>query len=166
MPNSPATLAAIELEKSYLHETHIRLLGALKHTPESHLNWTPSETAKSALAIAIHAAQANRMFASRIAQEPMSPISPEELSAFAKAEADSITTLEAVIELIDASVAAVAAALDGLDDDTINLPEVPSPFFSAPMAFWAHLPARHMDTHAGQIDYIQTIYGDMVWHMA
>jgi uncharacterized damage-inducible protein DinB len=166
MSKSPETIAKIEAEKNHLQQTHMRLLGALKHTPESHLNWTPSETAKSALAIAIHAAQANRMFASRIRQEPMPPISMDEIAAMSKAEAESITTLEAATKFIDESVALVSAALDNLDDESINLESVPSPFFSAPMAFWAHLPARHMETHAGQIDYIQTIYGDMVWHMS
>ena len=40
-----------------------------------------------------------------------------------------------------------------------------SPFGPMPMAFWVNLPGMHMGSHASQIDYLQTIWGDLVDHM-
>jgi len=40
-----------------------------------------------------------------------------------------------------------------------------SPMGAFPMAFWASLPGLHMSGHATQIDYLQTIWGDLADHM-
>ena len=33
------------------------------------------------------------------------------------------------------------------------------------MSTWVNLPGMHMDNHAAQIDYLQTIWGDLANHM-
>jgi hypothetical protein len=40
-----------------------------------------------------------------------------------------------------------------------------SPMGSLPMAVWMRLPSLHTSSHASQMDYLQTIWGDLADHM-
>jgi len=161
---SPATRATIDQCQTYLTSVKGRLLTTFAAVPDDKLNWKPSPTAKSAIQLAAHAANSNFSLSRMIRRDPAPVGSMEELhEAMAKAEA-AITTREQLIETLEKSTAEVIAALSTLDDESI-VAIVPSPFFTAPMSFWMNLPARHIDNHAAQIDYLQTIWGDQEWHM-
>ena len=59
---------------------------------------------------------------------------------------------------------AVHAALDALTPERIDS-IVETPVVTRPMPFFMNLPGIHMGNHAAQIDYLQTIWGDMDFHM-
>jgi hypothetical protein len=162
MSKSAATQAVIDQCKQRLESCTNRFLATFSHVPDDRLNWSPSETAKTPLQMAAHAALSNFAFAMFIKMEPLTNMPGPEERKKRESEIDSREKLQAVLA---ESTKAALAAMDTVTDETIGM-DVPSPFFTAPMPFWMDLPSRHIDNHAAQIDYIQTIYGDMEWHMA
>lgn len=161
---SPATQQAIESCKKNLAQIRHRFETTLSFVPDDKLNYKPSETAKSPIQIAAHVALSNYTFANIIRQKPPQPADMGAvMEELARKEA-AITTKEQAVQALGESIEDVHSALDALTDETIGV-EVPTPFFTAPMIFWMYLPARHIDNHASQIDYIQTIWGDMEWHL-
>jgi uncharacterized damage-inducible protein DinB len=142
--------------------TH-RLKTTFSFVPDDKLDYRPAETCKSAVQIIAHCAISNYNFISIIKGE-MGDGDPSERFAESKRREEAITTKAAALEALEASVQAVSDALDTVNDENIGI-DIPTPFFTAPMMFWMYLPARHMDNHASQIDYLQTIWGDLDWHM-
>ncbi|MGD1000974.1 MAG: DinB family protein [Candidatus Brocadiia bacterium] len=142
-----------------------RLGKALSFVPDDKLTWSPSKTARTSLAIVAHCCLANRMFVKIIRGEPISPMpTPEEVGvASRKFEATVRDRAEAVRQLEETCQEVVAALATMTAERFASSPN--SPFGPLPMAVWVHLPGRHMDNHAAQIDYLQTIWGDLADHM-
>jgi hypothetical protein len=65
--------------------------------------------------------------------------------------------------MVEDSTAAVLEALDSVTAEMLDTAPL-SPFGPFPFAFWMQLPAEHMKAHASQIDYLQTIWGDLENH--
>jgi hypothetical protein len=141
-----------------------RILKALSFVPDEKLTWSPSETAKSALRVAAHAGVSNGMFASILSGQKPSAGSMAEVFAAMDTAEKAITTREAAIKSVEESSSAIVAALDKMTPELVGS-TVEMPFGSFPMAFFMTLPGSHMDAHAAQIDYIQTIWGDLDPHM-
>lgn len=161
---SPQTQAAIDQCKKTTLENKHRFETTLSFVPDDKIGFKPSDTARSALQLAAHVAFSNDSFAMIIRREmPTSGDLSEVFRKQQEAEAAITTRAEAIAKLED-STNAVLAAIDTINDETIGV-DVPTPVFTAPMTFWMYLPARHLDNHAAQIDYLQTIWGDMEWHM-
>jgi hypothetical protein len=158
------TQAAVEACKKNLHMNVHRLKTTFDFVPDEKLDFKPAETCKSPVQIIAHCAVSNYNFIN-IIKNSFPAGDPKELFAESKRRELALTTKEAALAALDESVTAVEAALDTVHDENIY-GDIPTPFFTAPMMFWMYLPARHMDNHASQIDYIQTIWGDMDWHMA
>jgi hypothetical protein len=156
----------IELAKRWTKASEARLLSALKTTPDDKLTWAPSSTCRTALQVAAHAGVVTMMMSRMIAGESMPggmPTIPQ-ITAMAKAEEDKITSREQAAGLIESSTAMVMKGLDSMSPETLAS-AIPTPFGESPMASFVLLPSGHMDSHAAQIDYIQTIYGDTDMHM-
>jgi hypothetical protein len=156
---SPAVVQA----KQTTVATKNRLLNTFSFVPDEKLNFTAAESCKSPLRIVAHCGLSNHFFLMIIRGEELPPMTPELMEA-ATAREKAITTREAAIAAVEESTAAVLAALDELTPEQVAS-VVETPIFTAPMAFWMNLPGRHMDNHAAQIDFIQTCWGDMDWHM-
>ena len=141
-----------------------RLLKTFSFVPDDKLTWAPEPTCKSALQIVAHCAVANGMFTTIISTGgfPDGPI--EELFAAGAAAEAAITTRGAAIAAVEASVAEVVAAIESVPAEKVDA-DVVTPFMTAPMAFFMNIPGRHLDNHAAQIDFLQTCWGDMDWHM-
>lgn len=111
-----------------------------------------------------HCGLANSAFAAILRGEelPM-PASPEEADAQIRAGGRDVGSREAAIRLVEDSTAEV---LDALGNVTVEMLDTapPSPFGPFPFAFWMQLPAEHMKSHAPQIDYLQTIWGNLENH--
>ncbi|HWD41447.1 MAG TPA: DinB family protein [Fimbriimonas sp.] len=162
---SPATQAAIDQCKQNLMMGKSRLLMTLSFVPEDKLAYQPCETAKSAIAIAAHVALSNYFFASMIRGEnPWEGIDMEKMQAERKQKEAALDTREKVAEELEKSTALVASALDGITDE-VYTSVLQTPVMTAPMGFFMTIPGRHMDNHASQIDYLQTMWGDMEWHI-
>ncbi|AIE86122.1 DinB family protein [Fimbriimonas ginsengisoli] len=154
----------VEQAKQYTVICKDRLLKTLSFIPDDKLDWAPAPTCKSALRIAAHCGVSNGNFLAIIAGAKFPEISREEMIAMAMEAEKAVTTREQAIALIEQSSQAVLDALDSLTPEQIEM-VIETPFITAPMPFWMNLPGRHMDNHASQIDYLQTCWGDMVWHL-
>jgi hypothetical protein len=75
----------------------------------------------------------------------------------------AIGSREAAVQLLEDSTSAVIAALDALAPEAIGS-TVQLPFGAFPMKFIMVLPGSHMEAHAAQIDYLQTVWGDLDSH--
>ena len=159
---SPQTQAAIDSSKKMLEMVAQRFKLTLGYVPDDKLNFKPAETCKSPLQIAAHVAVSNYNFITIIKGELAGD--PTEMFAESHRREQAITTREQALAEFDASIKAVQAELDNITDERFHS-EIQTPIINAPMIFWMNLPARHIDNHASQIDYIQTIYGDMDWHI-
>jgi uncharacterized damage-inducible protein DinB len=154
----------IQQAKTFANDAKGALLKTFACVPDDKLSWQPAETAKSALRVAAHAALPNAFFAAILRGEGLPPAPPEELFAQQEAAEAAITTRQQVVELLERGTAEVQAALDALTPELIAS-TVETPFLTAPMTFFMTLPGLHMWTHASQIDYLQTLWGDMEFHM-
>lgn len=74
-----------------------------------------------------------------------------------------VTDRQAAIQLVQDSTKTVIEAIGEITEETINT-SPSSPFGPMPMAFWMTLAGMHMKAHACQMDYLQTIYGDVEDH--
>ena len=143
-----------------------RLLRLLSAVPDDKLSWQPSSTARSALALVAHCGLVNRAFASLIAGRMRVPMPPPEAFAaeFQRAEAE-IVTREGAIALLNDSAAELREVLNAVDAETLDsTPD--SPFGPLPMTFWLDQCASHPAGHARQLEYLQTIWGDLDPHMS
>ena len=141
-----------------------RILKTFKAVPDDKLTWSPAETSKSSLAIAAHCGMTNQFFSRLIRGEAVEmPASVEEVDAHMKEAIAGVKTRRQAEELITDSSAAVVAALDTVTTErlqsTVNLP-----FGPMPMAVIVNIPGAHMTSHAAQLDYLQTMWGDLQNH--
>jgi hypothetical protein len=142
-----------------------RLLKTFSFVPDNKLSWSPAKTSRTPLAIVAHCCMSNRLFAKVLRGETISPMptpaqmheSARQFEATIRDRAEAVRQLQASREEIVAALATMTAERFATSPD--------SPFGAMPMAFWAALPSLHMGNHACQIDYLQTIWGDLVDHM-
>jgi hypothetical protein len=151
--------------KLTLEHEHGRILRTFAAVPDDKLSWSPSATSKSALQIVVHCGFTNQFLASAIKGDQTPPAgSVEERHAAMDKKIAAIKTREEAISLLADSVLAVSAALDGVSADALGS-VVQLPFGAMPMAQVIWIPARHITMHAAQIDYIETMWGDLSSHM-
>ena len=70
--------------------------------------------------------------------------------------AEAVRQLQAAADEVAAALAAMTAERFAASPQR--------PFGPFPMSLWLHFPSQHTGDHAAQIDYIQTIWGDLVDH--
>lgn len=146
-------------------EATARLAKTFAFVPDDKLQWSPSKSARSALSILAHCIMGNRMFAKVLRGEPLPALStPEQRDAMSRQFEATITQRAEAVRQLEASTADVVAALGTMTAERFAT-SPNSPFGSFPMPFWMNLPALHQDGHAAQIDYLQTIWGDLEHHM-
>jgi hypothetical protein len=142
-----------------------RFLKTLGAVPDDKLTWSPAPSGKTALRIAAHCAVACGMFSAILRGQPIPGSSMEELEELTAVEEIKLTTRDAAIAALNAGCDEVDAVLAGLPEDRLGA-VVKLPFMEAPMSFLMALPSIHLIGHAGQIDYLQTLWGDMDPHFA
>lgn len=141
-----------------------QLLVTFAHVPDDKLNWSPSPTCRTPLQIVAHCGMANQAFATILAGEELQFSSdPEEAAKAIREAGKDIASREAAVKLIEDSTARVLAALDKATPELYDSSPM-SPFGPFPYPAWMSLPGDHMGGHTHQIDYLQTIWGDMVDH--
>ena len=163
MPVATDPRIAIEQAKQHAENGKARFLKTFSYVPDDKLGYAPSQTARTPLRVAAHVGLANFNLAKIIRGEPLPDVSAEELFAKVAEAEKGITTREQALQTIEASHQDVLSALDSLSPDMIER-EVHTPGLDAPMTFYMNLPGLHMFGHAAQIDYQQTIWGDMDPH--
>ena len=142
-----------------------RFLKSLSFVPDDKLNWSPTPTAKTALRIAAHTAVVAGLFAEVIRSGKFPTVDAAQLFGPLKAAEDAIAAREEAIALLRKNTDEVVAALDAATPELIAS-TLETPFgFSAPMAFFMNVPGEHAASHAAQIDYLQTCWGDLEVHI-
>jgi hypothetical protein len=139
-------------------------LSTFSHVPDEKLTWSPAPSAKSALRIAAHIGLSNDRLAN-VLQGRMPPpgLSFEELSERGNAQEMEITSREMAVKLIEDSTERYIAALDTLTADHLA-GETQTPFGRFPTSAFIFICGQHMRSHAAQIDYLETVWGDLQDH--
>jgi len=152
-----AARAQIELAKKSAVDTMEMFLRNFGHVPDDKLAWTPAPSAKSALRIAAHTA----LFAGRFAEMIAHRAVPNETDvARWEAEELAVQTREEAEQIFRAGTEKVLAALDLLTAEDIQKSLDSGQGWSMSMTFVMGLPGFHAALHMGQIDYLQTCWGD------
>ena len=140
-------------------------LKVFSFVPDDKLTWTPTPTAKSAIRIAAHTALYAGRFA-RMIEDGKLPVSDNltEWLAQRNAEEAAITCRTEIESIFRKGTDEVIAALDSLTPEAIETSLDSGLGWSMPMTRLMDLPGWHATLHAGQIDYLQTCWGDQEVH--
>jgi len=159
-----STSELVEQIKGNVKRYNQRLLHLLTFVPDDKLTWTPAPTSKSALRIVAHCALTNKFFAQAISGKSPAVLPPaEEFFANLNAAELEYSTRESAIALLEGSACELCTALASVNEETIKL-DANSPFGPMPVRFWMDLGVEHTAGHVGQMEYLQTIWGDLDSH--
>jgi len=141
------------------------LLKTFSFVPDDKLIWTPTPSAKSAIRIAAHTALYAGRFA-RMIKDRKLPASDNlaEWLARVNAEEAAITSRTEMESVFRKGTDEVIAALDSVPPDAIGTSLDTGLGWSMSMTFLMNLPGLHAMAHSGQIDYLQTCWGDQDVH--
>lgn len=144
-----------------------QFLGTFSAVPDDKLDWKPLDLGRSALELARDAAETPAVTVKVLQLSPDQPAPPmDELAA--QVEPSASWSRAEVIEHIETHHAALVQVIESLSDEELSRPlSIPmNPHFSLsmPLARWALLPYRSYISRFGQINYIQTLYGDTESH--
>lgn len=142
-----------------------RLTALLLSTPSDKLNWSPAPSARSAVQVAAHAAWAIHDINEMLCGRTVAFNTTEEADAFFRQREEPYSSSDEVLELLKKHSAEFQAILDGLTPESLaSSITLPFGMGTAPLGFALTFQSLHMNDHNGQLSYIQTIYGDRVWH--
>ncbi len=134
----------------------------LSFVPADKLTWSPAPTAKSALQIAAHCAGYSGGFAS-IIKAGVFPADAQDFLGPIDARIKSITSVSEAEAMLRQGIADTLAALDTVSLEQIGA-KVMTPQGQTPFLFFMTIPATHLVLHTGQLDYLQTCWGDQEVH--
>jgi uncharacterized damage-inducible protein DinB len=158
-------LEIVSQAKKQLEASTARLLKLLSFVPDEKLDWSPSATSKSALRIITHVARSDRSFTNLIAgtMPAATPTMEEFFTDLHKAD-PSIASRTSAVTLLQESTTQLLAALDTVTVETLEAP-CDTPVGTYPTSFWIGIANEHRVTHTGQLEYLQTVWGDLDNHM-
>ena len=131
------------------------------HVPEDKLDFKVAPTAKSALRIGAHTALYAGRFAKMIRERAVpAPENLEQWIAEREAEEIAVQSRSEVERIFREGTAEVLEALDSLSADDVELTLDSGQGWTMPMTFLMDLPGWHATLHMGQIDFLQTCWGD------
>lgn len=129
--------------------------------PDDKLTWTATPTAKSAIRIAAHTALHAERFARMIRDRQLPRVDNlDEWLAQNNADEAALTSRTEMERVFRKGNDEVLAALDTLTPEAIGMSLDSGMGWSMPMTFLMKLPGWHATLHAGQIDFLQTCWGD------
>jgi hypothetical protein len=139
-------------------EAHLPMLtNAAKSTPDDKLDWKPESTARSAREVFTEAVIMLTNTAGMLNERKMPDTYEATVSAYAAMSINElITQAHTDLEVLSK---AILAFPDSDFEQTLELPWGTMSFFDI-MTY----PYWNMMWHAGQINYIQTLYGDQQMH--
>lgn len=152
---------AIELAKLTANQGMDMFLRNFGKIPEDKLTWKPTPTAKSALQVAAHTAVTNSNFADFIRNRAVPSVDNlnEFLERTSAAEL-AITNKDEMEQAFRANTQKFIDALDTLSQEDLELQIDSGQGWSMSMRYIIRMAGWHATLHCGQIDYIQTCYGD------
>jgi hypothetical protein len=137
------------------------MISDLKAIPETQLRVSPGGCARDALNLVAECAMVNG-FVARFLQTGSFERPPAEDR---QAHLASFDTADKALGYLEQETNALIAAIEGVDESTFGDVIENTPL-GRPMTRFAiaQLPAMHMMYHDGQLNYIQTLYGDDKMH--
>lgn len=154
--------AEIEAIKADLTRSTDRLLHVFSFVPDDKLNWSPSPTSRTAVHLVAHCALTNNSLAELIHSSESDPF-PEDFFKVLFAKEKGYKDRDVVVQLLRTSLADALTALDNLKEGDLER-MTSGPMGPMPVSFWASIFGRHLVTHIGQLEYLQTIWGDEDFH--
>ena len=141
------------------------LCDALETTPDDRVNWSPSATSRTPIQLVAHAASALEHIREMLNGHTFAIPTTAEADKFFRESEQQFRTREQVLLLLEENSTAYLQFLDTLTPEALGTSvEMPFGLGKAPMSAALSAAIDHTKWHASQIDYIQTIYGDRVWH--
>ncbi len=138
-------------------------ISTLAAVPADKGTFSPSPTAKNAIQIGAHLAVSNQNFIALIGGAEMPEMTFMEMLAHMAQEEDKFTSLEQVIAAVESSHNGLMDAMKGMSDEQLA-GNLQMPFGEMPAAEMIFIPGMHYCMHQGQIDYLQTCWGDKEPH--
>lgn len=157
---------AVESAKSSFVQAKDRLVHGLNTTGEDRLNWSPAPTARTPIQIVAHAALAVKHIHEQLDGQPFPFPTTADAELYFRDWEKSFTTREEVLALLEAHGSAYLEWLDDLTPEQFAGHMI-MPFGLGKMPIPSALGAQvqHLTWHAAQLDYVQTTYGDRLWHI-
>lgn len=159
-----ASRVTLENAKSSAIASKDRFLRTFSFVPDDKLNWQPTPTGRSALQVAAHIGLGTESVEPWLRGIPLADTTVEEFFEDLKRKELQIRTRQEAIDLIESATAAACRALDAMTPEQIE-GEIKTPFGMFPAKMFVGLLAAHFTMHGGQIDYLQTLWGDLDPHM-
>lgn len=154
----------IEDAKAEFLRAKSRLLKGLETTPDDKANWSPSPTSRTPLQLVGHCAASIPGIQGYLMGGPFPFTDMAEMDRTLREEDKGYTSREQVKKSLTDHCDAYIVWLDTLTPEEVgSIKETlmgPQPM--AQMVTWV---ADHLRSHAAQLDYIQTIYGDRKFYM-
>lgn len=141
------------------------MLALLAETPEEKLHWKPSPQARSIVEIVAHSANSLANIAMQLKGIPFAvPTSAEANAGFLEHDAQ-FTSRDQVAQYLQEKCDEYVALLGTFtQEDLGRLVALPFGLGQAPIGFFMTMGNLHTFGHICQIEYIQTMYGDLDWH--
>ena len=130
-----------------------RLTAAFQSVPDDKLAWSPAPSGRNTLQIIAHVCAVSERLAGAFRGEQAEPTHREE----------AITSRDQAAQWLETSTQDVLASLGTLTPARIAS-DMPTPFGTMPMRRMMLISGIHLFGHAGQIDYLQTLWGDPEMH--
>jgi hypothetical protein len=141
-----------------------RVKRALETTPDDRINWSPAPSARTPIHQVVHSALAIDGMRQWFSGTPFPFANITELDEYSRNEEVKFSSRDEALRLFDKNSDEFTAWLDSLTPEQLQS-EVNTPGGSVPLAYAITFPADHCRSHAAQMEYIQTAYGDRDWHM-
>ncbi len=159
----PGVNHVTESAKAEFTRAKDRLAKNLAATPDDRLSWSPAPSARTPIQIVAHAGLSLPHMTAWLSGKSFDFPSMADLDVACRAEEASITTREQAVEVLEKNSHAYCAWLDSLSDDQLAS-TLELAFGTFPMKDAITFAADHTRNHAGQLEYLQTIYGDREMH--
>lgn len=154
----------IEQAKADFLQAQQGLIRALDKTPPERQKWSPSDTARSPLEVAAHAAFAVGSMLDNLTGDTFAIPTTAEADVYFREAEQTLDSRDKVVECLERNGQAYLEWLDTVTPEILAAQmKVPFGFGEVPMTAGISFMAAHLNWHAAQIHYIQTIYGDRDW---
>lgn len=155
----------IERTKAEYVQARQQLERVFAATPDDKVGWSPSPSARTPIHLVVHSANAVQNLHNMMQGQPFAPPTPADADPMFRAFESRFTTREEALAFLAEVSDSFVAWLDALTPEQYEfLAIMPFGMPRMPVGEAMIFPALHMRTHISQIEYIQTIYGDQVWH--
>ncbi|MHB8635781.1 MAG: DinB family protein [Fimbriimonadaceae bacterium] len=154
---------SVDAAKAEFTRSMERLIKAYASTPDDKINWSPSATSRTPTELVAHGGMSISGMQGWLAGQPFPFESMTALDDYCRTEEKKFTTRASALAPLEENGAKFLTFLDSLSQETLAS-TFETQMGAFPMMSAITFPADHLRSHAAQLDYIQTIYGDREMH--